>query len=294
MPTPKGGYTVPDFVASEILGLRTSIGVTRRVARVVPMVGEVVNWPKRLTGQTVYYPGEATAITTNEQTWGTVALTAVKRGVLTKISSELLRSSAVAIANVVTEEIGYALAAREDVEFINGDDGAGYGGVSGLVDAIGTAGDVVQGTGNTWAAIVLDDFAAVQALLPEQYHAGAKFICSRAFFHTVIESLVNASGGTTAAELGNATARQLNGYPIEFTDQMPTATGVAEQPCYFGNFMEACLVGDRAGVQLASSEHRYFDEDVIALRGVVSYDIQVHEPGDGSNPGAYVALQTGA
>ena len=32
----------------------------------------------------------------------------------------------------------------------------------------------------------------------------------------------------------------------------------------------------------------------LAVRGKISYDLNVYEPGDASNAGAYVALKTGA
>ena len=43
-----------------------------------------------------------------------------------------------------------------------------------------------------------------------------------------------------------------------------------------------------------TSEHAYFAEDVLAVKVLHSYAIQVHRGGDGSDAGGYVGLFTAA
>jgi hypothetical protein len=53
------------------------------------------------------------------------------------------------------------------------------------------------------------------------------------------------------------------------------------------------LLGDRTGIEIAISDQRYFEFDLIGVRGVSRYDINVHEAGDDDSAvGAYVALKT--
>ena len=54
------------------------------------------------------------------------------------------------------------------------------------------------------------------------------------------------------------------------------------------------MMGDRLAVNFATSADFAFDEDVLTLRATTRYDVQVHEPGDASNAGAYVGLATTA
>ncbi|GAG94435.1 unnamed protein product, partial [marine sediment metagenome] len=84
-----GGYTVPDPLAQAIIESRFSTGISRQLSDVRPMSADTLNVPKQTAGPTVYYPGEANAITPSDATWGQVGLTAVKRAVLSKVSNEL-------------------------------------------------------------------------------------------------------------------------------------------------------------------------------------------------------------
>ena len=60
------------------------------------------------------------------------------------------------------------------------------------------------------------------------------------------------------------------------TDQMPAATG-GDTQVLFGSFSKAVIIGDRAGVRVQTSSERYFDEDNLAVRATVRYDIAVHD-----------------
>ncbi len=60
----------------------------------------------------------------------------------------------------------------------------------------------------------------------------------------------------------------------------------------FGAFNQAVILADRGGIRLQRSDDIKFVEDQIALKAVSRYDMNVHDPGDSSNAGAYVALST--
>ena len=63
--------------------------------------------------------------------------------------------------------------------------------------------------------------------------------------------------------------------------------------CFFGNFEKSVVVGQRTGIDVMTSEHAYFDEDVLAIKLVSRYDTQVHR-GSGSSANGYVGLKTAA
>ena len=120
------------------------------------------------------------------------------------------------------------------------------------------------------------------------------FVCSSAFYDSVMARLLNAAGGNTIAALqaGDADAQFL-GKPVYFTDQMPTATAVSTIHCLYGSFADAVMIGMREGITVATSTERFFETREIGILGQTAYDILVHEGGDASNAGAYVALKTG-
>lgn len=293
----KGGIFVPSSLSNAIIRVVSDVGIARRLCDVVPMQSETLDISRRSSGLTVYAPGEQEAITSSEVSWNRVSLTVRDRAVLTRISRKLLRASVVGIAERVAEEIGYAFALQQDQEFILGDGTATYFGEVGLKNAIGSAGINTMATtsGDTWAETTLTDFTNTMALLPSKWWTNPAWVCSAPYFNSVMLRLLNAGGGNTNQSLaGGVGMGQFLGYPVYFTDRMPTSTAVSTIQCYFGNFPASTMLGDRTGVEIMTSTERYFDSDEIAIRGKIAYDIKVYEGGDASTAGAYVALKTGA
>ena len=294
-----GGYLVPDPLSAAIINYREISGVSRRIARVVPMTSDVLSIPKKTGTTTVTYPGEGAAITASDQTWGSVNLSVKKRAVLSKVSQELIDDAIIAVIDDLAVEIGSDLARQEDNELVNGDGTSTYGNEVGLVSALGSAGTFVPTGDELWSLIALADFDDTMALLPAKFWAfGPRWLCSPAFYYSVIRKLEDAAGGNTNMNIATgdgATPTPLfKGYPVILTDQMPTSTAVSTTSILFGAFSAAAIIGDRMGIRIGQSSDRYFDEDVLAVRATARYDINVHEGGDASNAGAYVGLQTAA
>lgn len=288
-----GGFLVPDPLSRAIIDYRELFGIANQLCRVVPMTSDTLAMPKRVGGLTVYYPGEATSITESNKNWSRVNLTAVKRAVLTKISQELNEDALINVVDDVASEIALALAVAKDNELINGDGTATYGGETGLLSALGAAGKSAA-SGN-WGATVLSDFTTLMSILPAKFWAGGpSWVCSPAFYYSVMLKVLSAAGGNTLAslEIGGRERPMFLGYPVFFTDQMPTSYVSTGVPALFGSFRQAVIIGERTGVEIGQSDQFAFDEDVITVKGRTRYDIAVHEPGDGSDAGAYVGLQT--
>ena len=289
----QGGFLTPSPLERAIIDVRELYGVTRKIVKVLPMMSDAVNIPKRSSGLTVYYPGEATAITESQKVWATVALAPVKRSTLTKISNELIADAVINVADDIALEIGRALGIREDAELILGDGSAGYGSVTGLGHSLGAGGTYELSSGETaWTDVTLAHLHAQVGTLPEKYVPNASWLMSRSFFSQVIEKLMYAAGGNTLSDLAGGSGKQLFGYPVHFSDQMP-ASGAGAVAAYFGDFEGAVCLGDREGADIAFSSEYAFDEDVTTVRGSVRYDINVHGAG-GSSADAYVGMFTAA
>ena len=292
--TTGGGFTVPDPLGTNVVEFRERAGVMRQIAALVPMSdSDSLAVPVIDSGQTVYYPDQAAAITASDLVFSQVALAAKKRATLTKIARELSNDSLINFADRVASRAGYQLALREDVEAVSGDGSGSYGSVSGIESAMGAAGEVA-GAGNAWSELTLANFHDLIAKLPDEHHDGAKFICSRAIFHGVVQKLIFASGGTTADELAGGGAQQIMGYPVVFTPAMPTAEADSQRCIFLGNFQNAVMIGDREGVDVAVSEDFSFNLDCLDVRVVARYDIQVHAASSASAAKAIVGLETAA
>ncbi|HUS48487.1 MAG TPA: phage major capsid protein, partial [Phycisphaerae bacterium] len=109
-----GGFAVPEGALGSLIRLIEVYGAFRRNVLVVPMSRDHQPWPKRAAGLTVYCPGEGAGITASDVTLGLVAMTAKKWCTLTAISSELEEDAAIAIAELVFDEIALAFGIKED------------------------------------------------------------------------------------------------------------------------------------------------------------------------------------
>lgn len=295
-----GGYTVPDPLSAAFIEERKRVSIAMQLADVRSMTSDTMSIPRLTSGPSVSYPGEATSITPVDQVWGQIALTAKKRAILEKISNELLSDSVIDLAEQVASRMAYEFSLQLDNEFINGDGTATFGGETGLLSALGAAGNYYAGGASnsgkdTWAEIVIDDLTGTMGLLTSEYRRNRAWIMSTAFYFEVALKLVASAGGNTIASVAGGMSDErpmLLGYPVYITDHMPTSTGTGQKSALFGAFSQGVVIGDRSPLQVAVSTDRYFDEDVTAMRGISRYDINVFKPGDGSTAGAYVALST--
>jgi HK97 family phage major capsid protein len=291
-----GGYVVPAPLSQTIIDVRDTVGVARQALKIMPMSSETLTMARRDGGLTVYYVGEAQSITLSDKDWGAVELIAKKRAVAHQISQELVDDALISIVDDAMNEMAYALAAKEDAEAINGDGTTTYGGVTGLLSALGSAGVSQAATGHdTWAELDVADITAWMGLLPDKYSRNPKIICSRAFYTTVLFRLMAQAGGNTFASMqAGVSGANFFGIPVLFTDQMPRTTAAATVCALYGTFEMGAILGERTGVAMARSDEYAFLNDVTTVKATTRYDIVVHAGGDASNAGSYVGLKTAA
>jgi HK97 family phage major capsid protein len=195
-------------------------------------------------------------------------------------------------------EMAYALADKEDAEYINGDSTSTYGGVTGLLASLGAGGVSTAATGHdTWVEIDLTDVTNWMALLPSKYHArNPKIICSSQFYYSVLLRIAAAAGGNTLASLtgGPGGTKNFLGTEVLITPYMPTASAAATVHALFGAFDAGVILAERTPIRLARSDDYAFLNDVITIKATSRYDINVHDGGTASVPGAYVGLKSAA
>ncbi len=288
---PDGGFITPDPLSNAVLDAMDIFGAALALARRVPMTSMSLKLPRRDGGLTVYYPGEAVAITASDKSWTHTNLTAQPRGVLTKVSMQLNDAAIINVMDDLAMEIGRALGIKMDQELILGDGTSTYGGTQGLPSASNISNNA---TGNLFSEAVLADFSAVVGALPQKFHANASWLMSRAGYAESAERLAYAAGGNTTDNIASGegrgsasvSGRTFLGYPVVFSDQMPAEANSAAA-AYFADFNYGVVIGEFGNVQIATSEHRYFEEGNLAIRGIYNYDLVLT---DFSSTGAFSRL----
>ena len=288
-----GSTTVPTIVSSAFLKVVAETGITKSACSVVPMgMNPKVNVNKRSNGLTIKVPGEGSDGTADDMDMAAVSLVAEERIGLTKVSNMLVGASSLNFMDELIEEHGPSPAERQDNTFVTANNSTDEGGVVGLNSSIHANMVNDGGSGDTtWSDLVLADFEGAMGLLPGKHFRTAAWAMSRAFHANVVIPLLAAAGGNTIGTLEAGGGASLYGYPILFTDYMPTATAVDSKVAYFGSYGNGCYLGEMGDIKLDIDYSVYFASNSIGVRTVYAYDIQCHDLGDG---GALAAVATAA
>ena len=296
---PNGGYLVPEEFTQAIIDLREQYGVFRRNCQVMPMGSDTMLIPRRAGGVTVAFTDEnpAAAISQSNPTWSQVRLTAKKLAGLTLMSTEIAEDAIIDLADWLAREFAYALATKEDQCGFNGDGTSTYGGIEGvcnyLVAGASLVGAVDATSGvDTFAEVTATDLARCMAALPEYARAGAKWYCSSVCLDLVFGRLMAAAGGNNIQNLMGGYGYSYLGYPIVISQVLQTTTSTINNVpmLLFGDLRLSSTLGDRRGMRVMPSEHRYLELDQIAIRCTQRFDIVNHDMGDTSVAGPIVAL----
>lgn len=304
-----GGFLVPEQFADTLISLREEYGVLRRNAKIEPMTSDTKRIPKRSATLTASFVGEATAGSETTQTFQQVNLVAKKLMVLTTISNELNEDSLINLGDSVAGEVAYSFALKEDECGFLGDGSSTFGNIVGIINGLNNvssnAGIFTTATGiDDTTEIGIGDLHSLMALLPAYADTPrAKFYMHKSIFHGVAEKLVTAAGGSTRGELLNEKfSPNLFGYPVEFTQVMPTfstADGDSamplKYPIIFGDMALATCFGDRRSntISFSDSALNAFEQDEIVVRGTERFDFNLHSPGTSSEAGPLVAMKLG-
>lgn len=308
--TSNGQVLVPEEFDRDLIDLRETYGVARRLFGRRSMSSDTLHTPKRSTGLTAYFVNQSAAGTESNMSWEDVQLVAKDLMILSRMSNQLSMDAVISIGDTLAGEIAYAFALKEDQCAFTGDGTSTYGGIRGVrhlldsVDGAGTnsAGLKIQGTSNTWSAQVMGDFQAVIGKLPQYADTpNTTWVCHKAYYAETMLRLLIASGGTqmSEAQIGDRRPRPMFlGYPVEFSQVFPSVTATSGVTCVLGDFSLGAIFGDRQQTSIAFSEHgtvggeSVWERNQIAIRGTERFDINVHGCGDASTPGPIVGLAT--
>ncbi len=308
--TTGGHYLVPDEFSRDLINLKETFGIARRLFNRAPMTSDLLHTPRRASGLTASFVGENQAVTESNMTWNDVVLTAKQLMCMSRMSNQLNADAVISIGDALAGEIAWAFANKEDDCAFNGDGTVAFGGIQGVrtlltsIDQAGTdsAGCVTQATSNTWLTQVLADFNTVVGKLPQFADTpNTTWVCHKTYYATVMQRLELAAGGNSLNEVATGDRRPrplFLGYPVTFSQIFPSVTATSGVMCALGDFSKGTLFGDRMSTQISFSEHatiggeNVFERNQIAVRGVERFDIVVHGCGTSAVTGPIVGLQT--
>lgn len=286
-----GGYLVPEEFVPDIIDLRDSYGMFRRLCRVVPMGRDTTTNPRRIGGLKAYPVGEGKAGTESQKLWDNVRLTAQKWMVLTLMSTELDEDAAINIGDDLLGEIAYAFAISEDEAGWIGDGSAAYHEIRGFVprfeEGAGAAGTRLKGavaaasTHTTFLTIDANDLSTLMGTLPLYtfQRGNPSFYCSNMAWAQTFSRLIQGAGGISRDERTGTEVRRYLGYPVEVHPSLPITGANNKVMILFGDIGLAASFGDRRGMAVARSTEYKFAEDQIAIKATERFDINIHDVG---------------
>jgi HK97 family phage major capsid protein len=289
-----GGVLVPQQIEPSICALRDLNGIARRFARVLQMGSDEKHWPRRVAGVTArFVTPENTAITGSVLSFDDIGLFAKKAAIFFQYSKELSEDEIVNLGAYFLIDISTGFWRLEDDCCFVGDGTSAYGGIRGLctllVDGNHNAGKAgAAATHSSLDKIDGPDLAALMGLLPSYAWPGARWYCSGPGVGLCLARLAAIGGGSIGVAPDGLA---FMGFGVSIVPSMPGAgSQVGKIVVAFGDLSLAVALGSRGGVTVGISDHRYLENDQIAMRGTERFDVNVANLGDNTNPGPIVGL----
>ena len=249
-----GGYLVPDEFRKEIVMVLGQYGKVRKAgARVLPVNSDRVKIPKLSSGHTVYWPGEASSITTSDLTFDQLTMTINMEAIRTSVSTELAEYSVIDIVSLLAQDIAEKFAKEEDNQILTGD-GTVFTGI--LSD---TNVNVVQMTnGNiAFSNITFDNLAdMIDACDPDSLQ-NPVFVMHPNIW-TILRKKQDAEN---RYYLGlDKAGMSIWGYPVILSSVMPNTSAADTAFVVFGDFRHI-WIGDRRKVKIRTEYDSSTDVD---------------------------------
>jgi len=296
-----GGVLVTVEQIPSIKMLFEQYGVFRSEAQIVPMgAGQTVQ-PKTSGLLTITCPGEGGETSEQDPTLELLGLTPKTLTAMTGYSIELEDDALVALGEMLVGLFIRSFAYSEDLCGFLGDGTSTYFGFKGItgalraVDAtIGNIKSLVVAAGNAYSEITLANFQSLVGTVPLLADDNdLKWYVHKYFFWTVMANLALEAGSGTAQEilLGRALKRQtFLGHDVKFTQVMSKVEANSQIPALLANLRQGAMLGTRGGLEFATSDQRYFEKGVIAVRGRNRIAINAHGVGDTAKAGPICGL----
>jgi len=279
----QGGYLVPEEFRATLLQTALESSIVKSRATAIPMATNRVTLPALVDddhssdyfgGITIYRTAEKGTKTVKNPVFGKVSLTLHKLTGMCYVTDELLQDSVISIEPIIKSTFGQAIAFVQDYDFLRGN---GTNQALGVFHASNPSIIAVAiETGQDADTIVWENIVKMWSRLYPAGHAKAVWVANiNTFPQLASMNMAVGAGGVPvwmpAGGVSGAPYPSLMGRPLIFTEKMAPLgdnfdIGLADFSQY--------LIGEKGGVNFASSMHVRFTTDEQAFRFVMRYDGQ--------------------
>jgi len=299
-----GAALAPSGFIPRLIELIESYSAYRQLAQEYPLGAGDNSVPVQTSDPTVYCPGAGVAPTAGDIGFKNVGLNPLEWASYVAVNRDLDEDTAISLGELVGRSLARAFGNKEDNCGFIGDGTSIYFNIHGARAALravdATVGNVkglhVQDTAGAWSSIDLQDLLAVAGLLPDYAEIGndIAWVCSKAFYMTVMINAALTAGGAYAAEvtrpdyLKNPTYL---GRPVKFGGGMPKVKAAADHcPLLYGNWKLGAALGDRRKLTVEQSTEVKFLERQRVIMGTERISINNHGVGDTTSAGPICGL----
>lgn len=239
-----GGYIAPDSFQAELDRNIRLFSPIRDIARVMPMGGPAVLWPKRTGGLTATWVGETGVRTEGSVTFGQTRYTAYEIAAWVDVSNQMLEDSTFDIGQLLAFEAAEEFGAKEGTAFVNGASvlqPSGFMNDSGVAYTPGTDASLIKADG------IIDIYHA----LKPAYRGNANWVMNSTTLGAIRKLKDTTTGQYLVATAGinNTPVSTILGRPIVEAPDMPDI-GAGNFPVVFGDFSNGYRVFDRLALSI--------------------------------------------
>jgi len=284
-----GGAVVFGEFFPDLIENFSSYGAARAAAGITPMSEGRWVGPKLHSDITVGDVGEGEAMTASDVLLGNVELNASKSYALAKVSMELLNDAAVNLEDVLASSMMRALRAYEDDCYFNSANNRQ--GISSKIGSNSTndanlAGRSTANWGGYEVADIQNTIGKLATWASEDPNFG--IACSWQYYMTVLRRFMQSAGGNTGAMLASGVAGpgltsrwEWDGIPVYINNKAPKTYNADQIDAYIGAFSYATKLGVVTGSEsIATTDQRWFDEDIFGIKMTQRWAINVHDVND--------------
>lgn len=272
-----GGYTVPTQFLTELQRNLVLFSPIRNLARITPVSGSQILWPKRTGTLTTTWSTETTASTSTQPSYGQDTYNVFEMKCFVDISNQLLEDSAFNMEAELAADLAEEFGRAEGAAFVAGD---GVTKPSGLIlDA-----DIEKVAADGSTALVGDDILDVFHALPSAYAARASWGMNRATIAKV-RKIKNTTGDYLwQPSLQDGNPGLLLGRPVVELPDMPDL-GAGAIPIVFGDFASGFRIFDRVNLSILRDPYSQ------ATNGLVRFHARRRVGGGVNKPQAFKFLE---
>lgn len=239
-----GGYIAPDSFQAELDRNIRLFSPIRDIARVMPMGGPAVLWPKRTGGLTATWVGETGVRVEGTVTFGQTRYTAYEIAAWVDVSNQMLEDSTFDIGQLLAFEAAEEFGAKEGTAFVNGASvlqPSGFMNDSGIAYTPGTDASLIKADG------IIDIYHA----LKPAYRGNANWVMNSTTLGSIRKLKDSTTGQYLVATAGinNTPVSTILGRPIVEAPDMPDI-GAGNFPVVFGDFSNGYRIFDRLALSI--------------------------------------------